>query len=157
MRELSRHDDSATAGTSTRPPVPYRRRWLRWSIVLVPVVLLAAGWTTYALTREPTITNAIGCYDSADLSANTTIQSYEGGDPVALCAALWSQGDVRTGDTTPPHLVACVLDTGVVAVFPGDDSTCERLGIPEAPADYGSSGTRTAPTDPAASPTVSTP
>jgi hypothetical protein len=59
---------------------------------------------------------------------------------VALCAALWRQGDVLTGDITPPHLVACVLDTGVVAVFPGDDSTCERLGLSAAPADYGSSG-----------------
>jgi hypothetical protein len=153
MRELSRRDDPATAESSTRPPVAHRPRWLRWALVFVPVVLLAAGWTTYTLTREPTITNTIGCYDRADLSGNTTVQSYDGGDPVALCAALWRQGDVLTGNTTPPHLVACVLDTGPVAVFPGDDSTCQQLGLSAAPAGYGSSGS---PTGPPAPPTAGT-
>jgi hypothetical protein len=37
--------------------------------------------------------------------------------------------DTRTDHPIPP-LVACTLDNGVAAVFPGDEQTCARLGLP---------------------------
>lgn len=40
-----------------------------------------------------------------------------GDDPLTACAALW--GDERFGSAPAPPLVACVLDSGALAVFPG--------------------------------------
>lgn len=62
---------------------------------------------------------------------------------VADCAATWRAGALREQGPGPhpasspsapfpvPELVACVLPDGEAAVFPGDASTCGRLGLPE--------------------------
>jgi hypothetical protein len=69
-------------------------------------------------------------------------------DPERACAELWQSGvlspdatgrpDASTkqpaadgGTAKPvPKLVACTTEDNVAAVFPGDDKTCERLGLP---------------------------
>ncbi len=115
------------------------RRRRRLALVLVPtaiVLAVATGFTAYALTREPTQLESIGCYDRADLSANTTIVNADGRDPVAICAEVWRQGAMD--DTPkPPRLAACVLESGAVGVFPslGAD-TCARLGMAGLPPSY---------------------
>jgi hypothetical protein len=71
---------------------------------------------------------------------------------VAACADLWrdgflelgqrginTDGCVEGGPCPPPDrpvhpvppLVACTLDSGVAAVFPGDADTCAELGLPQ--------------------------
>lgn len=66
-------------------------------------------------------------------------------DPERACADLWKSGVLTPGSkgrtivTNPddataakpvPKLVSCTTEDGVAAVFPGDDKTCERLGLP---------------------------
>jgi hypothetical protein len=114
-----------------------RRRRRRVALALVPaavVVLAATAFTTYALTREPTHLESIGCYDAASLTANITIVEADGRSPIAICAELWQQGGMR-GATTPKQLAACVLQTGAVGVFPRSGAdTCAQLGLADVPA-----------------------
>ena len=120
-------------------PARERRRRRRLLLVLVPAVLAllaATAFTTYALTREPTHIESIGCFETPSLDANTTIVNADGRDPVVICGELWQQGVV--GDApAPERLTACVLESGVVAVFPSTGaSTCADLGLAAVPASY---------------------
>ncbi|HEX6662333.1 MAG TPA: hypothetical protein VF025_01550 [Gaiellaceae bacterium] len=115
------------------------RRRRRIVIALVPAVLVllaATAFTTYAVTREPTHLESIGCYDRASLGANTAIVSADGRDPVTICAAVWRQGAL--GTNVPKQLEACVLQTGAIGVFPRSDGgdTCGSLGLARLPASY---------------------
>ena len=127
MRELSASDGA----------VRHRRR--RLLLVLVPaaaVLLAVTGFTTYALTREPTHLESVGCFETAELDGNVAIVSADGRPPTAICAELWQQGAL--GDRAAPNnLAACVLDTGAIGVFPSSGgSTCERLGLADLPPTY---------------------
>jgi len=64
-------------------------------------------------------------------------------ESVALCRLDWSNGIIRRnqppaanpqpGAQLPvPRLVACTMDNGSVAVYPGDHHTCRKLGLPQA-------------------------
>lgn len=61
---------------------------------------------------------------------------------VGACSGLWQIGLIQPGAIVPdaasspsthpvPDLVACVLDGGQAAVFPGDAQTCHALGLPQ--------------------------
>jgi hypothetical protein len=117
--------------------VRHRRR--RLVIVLVPaaaVLLAVTGFTTYALTREPTHLESVGCFETAELEGNVAIVSADGRPPTAICAELWQQGAMGAR-AAPDNLAACVLDTGAVGVFPSSGgSTCERLGLADLPPTY---------------------
>lgn len=129
------------AELSRRPATRRRRR--RVALVLVPAVLVlfaATAFTTYALTRNPTHLESIGCYDRASLAANTAIVSADGRDPVAICAEVWRQGAL--GQAVPKQLEACVLETGAIGVFPGSDGTCKALGLAPLPASYAAAAKR---------------
>jgi hypothetical protein len=117
--------------------VRHRRR--RLFLVLVPaaaVLLAVMGFTTYALTREPTHLETVGCFETTELDGNVAIVSADGRPPTAICAELWQQGAM--GDRAAPNnLAACVLDTGAIGVFPSSGgSTCERLGLADLPPTY---------------------
>src|SRR5262249_30370384 len=117
-------------------PVMARRR-RRIVIAVVPAVLLllaTTGFTTYALTREPTHLNSIGCYDAPSLHANTAIVSADARDPVAICAGVWQEGAL--GENIPRQLDACVLQSGAIGVFPRSNGgdTCGSLGLARLPA-----------------------
>jgi hypothetical protein len=122
-----------------------RRRRRRLALVLVPAVvavLAVTGFTTYALTREPTQLQSIGCFETAELGGNITVVDADGRDPTAICAELWRRGVM--GDGPPPEkLAACVLETGPVGVFPslGVD-TCEQLGLADLPLTYAAEAAR---------------
>jgi hypothetical protein len=116
-----------------------RRRRRRALLVLVPAVVVllgVTGFTTYALTREPTHLESVGCFETAGLDGNVAIVSADGRPPTAICAELWQQGAM--GDRAAPNnLAACVLDTGAIGVFPSSGgSTCERLGLADLPPTY---------------------
>jgi hypothetical protein len=122
-----------------------RRRRRRLALVLVPAVLAVlavTGFTTYALNREPTHLESVGCFETAELDANIAVVNADGRDPTAICAELWRQGDMGTG-TAPESLAACVLGAGELGVFPstGDD-TCEQLGLADLPPTYAAEAKR---------------
>lgn len=123
---------------------PRRSRRRRLTLVLVPavvVVLAATAFTTYALTRNVKHLESIGCYDSASLSANTAVVDADGRSPVAICAEAWRQG--AFGSPPPKQLVACVLQTGAVGVFPASGAdTCGALGLSPLPASYAAEARR---------------
>src|SRR5207244_12768834 len=62
-------------------------------------------------------------------------------DPVASCSDVWHQGAL--GTPVPKQLVACVLQTGAIGVFPraGRD-TCGGLGIAPLPPSYAAEARR---------------
>ena len=98
------------------------------------LVLCATGFGAYALTREPTHVDSIGCFERDDLNSNVAVIGSAATDPVTACAELWRNGSL--GSTTyVPQLTACVLDTGAVAVMPGEASVCAALGIASLSAD----------------------
>ena len=118
-----------------------RRRKHRRVLILVPavlVVLAASGFTTYALTREPTHFESVGCFERASLNADVAVLSADGSLPTEICGEVWRTGAFGgvEGAIAPP-LTACVLDTGAVGVFPGaGPGTCAELGLAELPASY---------------------
>ena len=57
--------------------------------------------------------------------------SEPGRDPVAACAGLWREGLLGAGSTVPA-LVACVLPSGIAAVYPGRAGTCQQVKLPVA-------------------------
>jgi hypothetical protein len=127
VRELSAWDGA----------VRHRRRRLLLVLGPAAVFLLAVtGFTTYALTREPTHLESVGCFETAELDGNVAIASADGRPPTAICAELWQQGAM--GDRAMPNnLAACVLNTGAIGVFPSSGgSTCERLGLADLPPTY---------------------
>jgi hypothetical protein len=122
-----------------------QRRRRRLALVLVPAVaavLAVTGFTTYALTREPTRLESVGCYETAELDGNIAVVNADGRAPAAVCAELWRQGDMGPGPA-PENLAACVLETGAVGVFPswGKD-TCEQLGLADVPRTYAAEAER---------------
>lgn len=116
-----------------------RRRRRRLVLVLVPAVvavLAVTGFTTYALTREPTQLESVGCYETAELDGNIAVINADGRDPTAICAELWRQGVMGHGPA-PESLAACVLESGAVGVFPSSGAdTCEQLGLADLPPTY---------------------
>lgn len=126
-------------------PALQRRRRRRLALALVPaiiVLLSATAFTTYALTRDPTHLESIGCFETADLRANTAIVDADGRSPVAICAELWQQGDMG-GAPPPERLTACVLEGGAIGVFPSSGAdTCAQLGLATLSASYAAEGKR---------------
>jgi hypothetical protein len=122
-----------------------RRRRRRVALILVPAVIVLlglTGFTTYALTREPTHLESVGCFETAALDGNIAIVNADGRDPTAICGELWREGAMG-GGPAPESLAACVLDTGVIGVFPssGEDA-CKQLGLADLPPTYAAEGRR---------------
>jgi hypothetical protein len=139
---IERHREYLLEELARRPVAERRRRRLVMALVPAVVILLAAtAFTTYALTREPTHLESVGCYDRPDLDANTAIVSADGRDPVAICSSVWQQGAL--GRKIPKRLQACVLRTGAIGVFPASGhDTCGALGLAPLPASYAAEAKR---------------
>lgn len=144
---------------STSAMPPHRRISRRRAGFLAALLALAiSGGTAAAVTllspQNPTVRATGRCYARA--SSNFT-STFPGGsvsvlEPngtgltdvpsqiISACAALWRQGAIGQPSPGPdstrppadfhvPPLVACVLPDGEAAVFPGQKTTCIRLGI----------------------------
>lgn len=112
------------------------RAW-RPLLPAVAALALVAATVVALLTRDVTDPTTVACYEEPHLEADTAVVGADGDDAVAACAEVWAEGAFGT-PAVPDALTECVLETGVVAVFPVDD--CSQV-------------TRT----PAATPSPSTP
>ena len=112
-----------------RPSLRRRRRVPRVA-VLAGVVSVSVAVAAYALvTRPSSKPQNVACFAAADLTAKTAVVGVDARGPVAACAGLWARGFL--GATPPPSLQACLLESGVVGVFPeaaGRD-VCVDLGL----------------------------
>lgn len=124
------------------------------------VAVSLGGVATAYMTGKPATTrDYIRCYtearvDGGDHFSGTTVaQASDSGtstfdvasDALTRCAALWRQGFLVEGtpsvvpledgeemiDHPVPALTACTLRNGAAAVLPGDDKTCQKLGLPQ--------------------------
>jgi hypothetical protein len=113
-------------------PEPGRRRRPRLA-VLVGVVSMSVAVGAYALVaRTSSKPQNVACFASADLGARTAVVGVDAKGPVAACASVWDKGFL--GETPPASLRACLLESGVVGVFPqaaGRD-VCLDLGLASA-------------------------
>ena len=139
------------------PAVPgagHRRRVPRIA-VLAGAVSLSVAVAAYALvTRPSSKPQNVACFAAADLTANTAVVGVDARGPVAACAGLWAKGPLGPLPRPLPPLRACLLESGVVGVFPeaaGRD-VCLDLGLAAAsspaPPTTEAAGTRLAPDDP---------
>jgi len=92
------------------------------------------------------------CYTLDQIGANGTDVAAAGApgsaaqvdDALGTCQMLWRDGFLTAGApraihvTGPitvhavPSLVVCTMTNGTAGVFPGDDTTCRTLGLPDA-------------------------
>jgi hypothetical protein len=158
-RKLARQEriEQYTTRPSRRPWIT--RNTTRFAIIASGASALLIGGTAAAYVAfRPAgvpIADQTRCYTKASLEGGdrnffgTTVTLGRSADgtrtatsAVELCSALWRQGLLQLGSKQVggpdagqtshpvPPLVACTLDNGVAAVFPGDDQTCARLGLP---------------------------
>ena len=95
---------------------------------VITAVAGAGGSLTWAFTRDdqPRHPLMISCYSAADLHSNQLVVARTLDDPVETCRAALEKSDPSQD---PAPSVACLTRTGTAAVFPGDESTCENLGL----------------------------
>ncbi len=106
---------------------PGRRR--QWVVVAgVGAVVLATA--AFALVRRERASSPTGivCYGVADLDGDRAVLG-PALDPVGACEQVWLDGQLSTDGA--PALAGCVNEAGVAAVFPGDQTVCQRLGLAE--------------------------
>ena len=108
-------------------PRRVRRRVL---VIALAVILLALMLMAFTVVRRggTSLAQAPECFASDSLHARAVVAV--GDDPVHACADLWSRGAFGRG--AAPDFDVCVLQSGVLGVFPGESgSVCARLGLPE--------------------------
>ncbi len=152
-RRLGRGADPVRSGKASSRQW-YRARWLGGSVIAA--LLAAAGgsvaYAELAGSRAPTYLGEARCYSVASLKGGdnfyglTVTASGRPGSAAVVTNALqtctvdWQQGFLALGQRplrvqlppdkrVHPHLVACVLPTGIAAVFPGNVHTCQQLGL----------------------------
>ena len=125
-------DDAMLAAIVAAPVVPLRRGRgrRRWWVTGGAVVVVSAGLAAAAFLRQESPTNPLQlvCYPVAEDQPPALFDAPMGQDPVASCGELWMNGRIASDDS-PPQLTACVLDTGVIGVIPGDQRVCAELGL----------------------------
>lgn len=112
---------------TAKPPI---RRRISARLVLVAALLTVgctAGWLVLRTVTEPL---TVACYAEASLETNIFVAAADGTDPIAPCVRAWRDGEL--GPSPPPALMACLLPSGVVGVFPQRPvGACGDLGLPQ--------------------------
>lgn len=156
----SRSGDGSVLQRTVRRISPRRMR--RGLVAAITAVGVIGGGAAAAavLARSGTVTDrsVARCYSVANLaggrhysgsdvaSAGPAVSASASQSALDACAVLWRNGFLvpgaphalhLPGGVLPQHpvppLVVCVLPSGEAGVFPGNSSTCERLGLPSAP------------------------
>jgi hypothetical protein len=121
-------EDVVTALAGRRPR---RRRGALVAAAVAAVAVLTTAAAAWILSRSATDTSRVACYAAATLDADVAPAAGASGvAPLEACADVWRSGSFRSyGAGAVPPLAACVLPTGEAAVFPGDPTVCDRLGL----------------------------
>jgi hypothetical protein len=123
--DVEQDPDTGTGGSGPPPPRHRRRLLVAVGVVAVSAVLAAAVYIASRRADDPT---RVACYAAADLEADTVaLGAAAGGNPLGACEEQWQTGAFQ-GWGVPP-LAGCVLTSGIVGVFPGEPSVCDRLGL----------------------------
>jgi hypothetical protein len=105
-------------------------RHARRVVVLVAAITVvgASAAAAVIMSRSAGNPTELSCYSSADVKTamQVAILPDTQRTPIEQCAELWTDG--RIARDGAPHLVACVTDADIVAVIPGDDSSCIAAG-----------------------------
>ncbi|HEX7275785.1 MAG TPA: hypothetical protein VF244_00280 [Acidimicrobiales bacterium] len=114
-------EELAGAGSEVERAGPRARRGRRGPrvAVLAGVASLSVAVAGYALVgRQSSKPQTVACFATADLRAETAVVGVDRrAGPVAACVGVWARG--AFGGVTPPStLRACILESGVVGVFP---------------------------------------
>lgn len=123
------NDELTVARWPLRRSLRSRRAW-----ILVPVFILGSLLLTAAVisrTRHADDPTQVACYSAVDLSSNTVVLPMES-SPIATCNEAWEDpaNSALFGGVLTPRLAACVLESGVAAVFPADGvDPCQTLGL----------------------------
>lgn len=119
--------DTAHQQTAARHHARRRRARLLPLLAVLLVGLLAAGYAAIQAVTQPL---EIVCFSEPVLDATEVIGvEADERDPEAICAAAWQPGG-EFGEQQAPPLVACVLDSGAIGVFPEThDDLCQQLGL----------------------------
>ena len=116
--------------------------------VVAGLATVSVGVAAYALVGpNPSRRQNVACFASADLDADTAVVDVDRRGPVAACADVWAQGIF--GPLVPLTLRACVLESGVVGVFPEGVSQDVCLELRLAPVAPSSTSGPQEPEDPA--------
>jgi len=131
----------ATAAARLRPPSFHRRRQdtpaptrLGWSVrrsIALPIIgasIVFASAAGFVLAREPaTKPSGTTCFAAASYRGTDAV-AVQGPDALSACAKVWLEG--AFGSPRTPHLVACILPSGFVGVFPGaSNKLCTKLNL----------------------------
>lgn len=149
---VSARRDHLECALADLPPRLRVRKPLVLGVMALGTLATTGAAAAYVATRPASVHDQARCYATASLAGGedfkgTTVglaQSADGktgsASAVELCATVWRAGVVRSDggpvpdklatDLPVPPLVACTLNNGVAAVFPGDARTCEQLGLP---------------------------
>jgi hypothetical protein len=114
--------------TCPRPTVRRSRRAI--AVPLLGAAILVASAAGIVVARLHTTRLVTGCYAAAAIGHGSTSDALivNGPDDVAGCQALWLKG--AFGAPRKPHLVACILPSGNVGVFPGrNGQVCTTLNL----------------------------
>lgn len=111
---------------------PDRRRRRLWVMIMVGGLVIAAA--AFVWLRPVTEPLTVGCYRAADIDADrVVVTSSSRSDAVEACTPLWEPGGEFGSDRQGPApvLVACVLGSGALGVFPSPDrgDVCTDLGL----------------------------
>lgn len=129
----------------TRRPARARRRFTGIAITAAATLSVAGTAAAWVAMTRPDDPNEGYCATSVTLDPDvwrthgvvTAVDAQGNRDPlkgVEACATAWRMGILTAPDVTPgqvPALVACVVE-GNLVVYPGDPTTCQLLGVPDA-------------------------
>lgn len=128
LSETSPQDDvllaTIIAATPSSRGTGRRRLWITGGTAVAVVVLAA-----FAVLRQQSASSPLQltCYTTAQQPPPEQFGIPMEDDPVKACQQLWRNGTIS--GTEPPTLTVCVNDGGIVAVIPGDQQICSRLGL----------------------------
>lgn len=114
-------------------PVGSRRHRRLVAIGATGIAVMCAAAATWITTRDTTDPSQVACYAVASLAADPLVID-RGTDPIAACATEWASVPDAAGPI--PELQQCLLESGVVGVFPGPGPhVCDEMNLDRASAE----------------------
>jgi ferric-dicitrate binding protein FerR (iron transport regulator) len=129
----------------TRTPARSRRRFTGIVITAAATLTVAGAAAAWVSMTRPDDPNEGYCSSSVTLDPDvwtthgviTAFDAQGNRDPLdglEACAQAWRMGILTAPNVPPgqvPALTACVVE-GNLVIYPGDPTTCQRLGVPAA-------------------------